>query len=82
MRAAIGGDSAGSASDAGADYTLNGAQITAAVDVITQLRQKTIAVDAALELLVAVGIPRERAKLMVEKTLNMPKLKTTEPTGE
>jgi HK97 family phage portal protein len=45
--------------------TLNGAQITAAVEVLEKLQLKTLAEDAALELLVAVGLPRESAQLMV-----------------
>lgn len=60
------------------ELTLNGAQISAVVDVITQLRQELIVRDAALELLVAVGIPRDRAEVIVDKTISAPKLKPDE----
>ena len=72
----------GGSTDAGitTDLTLNGAQISAVVDVITQLRQEMIVRDAALELLVAVGIPRDRAEVIVDKTAAAPKLKPENDT--
>lgn len=48
-----------------ADQTLNGAQISAAVDVLEKLQLGTIAPEAAIELLVAVGLPRDQVNLMV-----------------
>lgn len=61
------GSGTGSA-DAGitTSLTLNGAQITAAVEVLEKLQLKTLAAPAAEELLVAVGLPRESAKMMVQ----------------
>jgi lambda family phage portal protein len=47
---------------------LNGAQILAAVDVMGRLGAGQIVAEAAVELLTAVGIPGDRAKVMVEKT--------------
>jgi SPP1 gp7 family putative phage head morphogenesis protein len=47
------------------DLTLNGAQITAAVDVISKLSLGELVPVAATELLVAVGLPRDRAEIMV-----------------
>jgi lambda family phage portal protein len=51
-----------------AAMALNGAQILAAVDVVGKLGAGQIVAEAAVELLTAVGIPADRAKLMVEKT--------------
>lgn len=47
---------------------LNGAQITAAVDVMGKLRSGTIAAAAAVELLAGMGIDRARAQAMVDAT--------------
>lgn len=56
-----------------ADVGLNGAQITAALEVIHSLRNQDpalrIAPVAATELLVALGIPVERANVMVQASL-------------
>lgn len=56
----------GAVPDAGVStaLTLNGAQITAALDVINQLRKGEISTLVAVELLVAVGVPRDRAETM------------------
>lgn len=56
------------------DQTLNGAQIQAAVEVITQLRARAIGPISAVELLVSVGIPRDRAQAMVDETKAAPPL--------
>lgn len=53
-----------------AETTLNGAQITAAVEVLAGLTAKTIVPIAATELLVAVGIPRDKAGAIVQATTN------------
>lgn len=60
-----GGAGAGGGLSAGG---LNGAQITAAVDVMLKLREKSIAPAAAVELLAAVGIDRARADQIVSET--------------
>lgn len=62
------------------DLQLNGAQITAAVDVIEKLRNGIVNALVAIELLIAVGIPEERARRMVSSTTAMPKLESNEPT--
>ena len=46
--------------------TLNGQQILAAIDVLEKLNKKTLAEEAAIELLVAVGLPREDVEVMVK----------------
>lgn len=63
------------AQDAGivADTTLNGAQINAAVEVLEKLQLQTIAPTAAIELLVAVGIPRDQVELMVNSQVDQAK---------
>jgi HK97 family phage portal protein len=60
------------------DLSLNGAQITAALNVINQLAMGEIAPDVAVELLVAVGIQREKAQQMVNDTLKNPISKPTD----
>jgi HK97 family phage portal protein len=54
------------------DRGLNGAQITAAIDVLVRLRAENpaerISEVAAIELLVALGVDRERATIMVRAT--------------
>jgi len=54
------------------DLSLNGAQITAALNVINQLALGEIAPDVAVELLVAVGIQRDKAQQMVNDTVKNP----------
>lgn len=54
------------------DQTLNGAQIAAAIDVLDKLAAKALVDFAAVELLVAVGIPRDKAEQIVSKTLAAP----------
>jgi HK97 family phage portal protein len=54
------------------DQTLNGAQITAALEVITKLAEGEIGATAATELLVAVGIQRAAAEEMVKETADAP----------
>jgi Protein of unknown function (DUF935) len=54
--------------------TLNGAQITAAIDVVKELRLGVIGPKAAVELLVAVGLLRERAQEIVNETEAAPPL--------
>lgn len=58
------------------EASLNGAQITAARDILIDVRAGNISSDAALELLDGVGIPRQRAQAMLVSTLRMP------PIGE
>lgn len=48
-----------------ADSSLNGAQITAVLDVFARLAKKEVVAPVAIELIVAVGIPRDRATQMV-----------------
>lgn len=48
-----------------AALSLNGAQITAALGVVGQFRDGLLSEFAAIELLVAVGVPRDRAQEMV-----------------
>lgn len=48
-----------------ADSSLNGAQITAVLDVLGRLARSEIVPPVAIELVVAVGIPRDRAEQMV-----------------
>jgi len=73
-------DGADGRSDAGVstDLTLNGAQITAAVDVMVQLRQQILVPEDAIELLVAVGIPRPKAAMIVSRTKSKPPLEAAE----
>lgn len=52
---------------------LNGAQITAALEVMLKLRESALAPDAAVELMTQIGIDRRRAASMVK---NLPKLDT------
>lgn len=47
------------------DLTLNGIQVTSAVGVLESVSKGTIADVAAIELLVGMGIPRDRAEAMV-----------------
>lgn len=47
------------------DLTLSGVQITAAITVLEKLVEDTLAKEAAIELLVAVGLPREEVETMV-----------------
>lgn len=49
-----------------ASQSLNGAQISSALAVISGVTDGTVSPNAAIELLNALGIQRERAKLMVE----------------
>lgn len=48
-----------------ADSSLNGAQITAVLDVFGRLAKREVLPEVATELIVAVGIPRDRAEAMV-----------------
>jgi len=48
-----------------AESSLNGAQITAVLDVFGRLAKGEVTPDVAIELIVAVGIPRDRAEAMV-----------------
>lgn len=68
-----GGDNAGAGEPpAGADAgipdvkTLNGAQITAALEIINQMKLGSISEVAAVELMVAVGITRETAQTIID----------------
>ncbi len=54
------------------DITLNGAQITAAIETITSVRQGVIPPLAAVELLSSVGIPRDKAQEMVKEVQDSP----------
>lgn len=49
------------------DKGLNGAQINAALDLLNGVTQKTLAPSVAVELLVSLGIQRERAQRMVQE---------------
>jgi len=51
---------------------LNGAQITAALEVLDRLRNSAVSDDVAVELLVAVGIDEARARPMVVSTQSLP----------
>ena len=53
--------------------TLNGAQITAAVDLLTNVTSGNTAPLVAIELLIALGIDPEKARRMVETAKNQPK---------
>ena len=55
------------------DLTLNGAQIAASVEVLEKLQQDTLASEAAVELLVAVGIPRDQVQIMVNSQMTKAK---------
>lgn len=72
------------ADDAGiADVvTLNGAQITAAVEVIMQLSSGQLSDVSAVELLVATGIDRNQAVKMVAAEKKMKKPKVVETANE
>lgn len=69
-------DIAGSSVDAGieAETTLNGAQITAALEIITKLGNDEIETQTAIELLVAVGISRDKAQVMADEAKANPEL--------
>lgn len=62
-------------SDAGVqtDMTLNGAQVESVRQVLLDLQLGVLAPAAAVELLVAVGIPRDRAQAMVSAQEALPK---------
>ena len=53
--------------------TLNGAQIDSARAVMADVAAGTLATVAAIELLVAVGIPRKSAETMVAEQSRLPK---------
>jgi HK97 family phage portal protein len=55
---------------------LNGAQISAAVEVVVQLRAGVLTAEAALALLVAVGLPEVDANKMVNSTVAAGPLQT------
>lgn len=58
--------------DVSAEATiLNGAQIASAIEVLNGVSNGTVAELVAIELLVALGIDNERAKSMVEASLNV-----------
>ena len=57
------------------DQTLNGAQITASLDVLAKMHAGEIAPDAATELLVAVGLPREAVIPMISSQGSLPAIK-------
>ncbi len=61
----------------GSAAPLNGAQITAAIDVMVKLRDGTLTNAAATELLIQVGVPAERATSIVADTPSL-----TEGTGD
>jgi HK97 family phage portal protein len=63
------------------DQTLNGAQIAAAIDVLAKLASKEIVPFAAVELLVAVGIPREKADTIVKQTAAAPPPPSPDPVA-
>jgi hypothetical protein len=50
--------------------TLNGAQITAAIEVVNGVTAKTLPEVAGIELLIAVGIPEDRAKVIANAAAN------------
>lgn len=55
-----------------AENALNDAQITAAVDVMNQVHSGNLSSDAGIELLVAVGIDRQRASGMIQSNSDLP----------
>jgi hypothetical protein len=63
-----------------ADVQLNGAQIASVVDVMNQVRNGSIVPNVAVELLVAVGLPRDRAKFMIQATDSAPPI--NQPTNQ
>lgn len=67
-----------------ADSSPNGAQITAVLDVFGRLARKEITPDVAIELLVAVGLPRDRAGEMVadQATVKPPAEPTPQPAAQ
>lgn len=71
-----GADGNGGSADPGQaerkEAALNGAQITAALDVLVKIRSGEILQHAAIELLVAVGIARDRAEAMVNEAVAAP----------
>jgi hypothetical protein len=54
---------------------LNGAQISAALEVMLKFREQSLSADAAVELMSQIGINRNRAATMVK---NLPKLDSSE----
>ena len=64
-----------------ADASLNGAQITSAVEVLAGIRTGNVADLAALELLSAVGIDRGRANSMIAATKKLPTPSTEQPSN-
>jgi len=61
---------------------LNGAQITAVLEVLTRLRAGELTAVVAIELLVSVGMQRERAEIVVGEIGKLPKtLPETAATG-
>jgi hypothetical protein len=69
-----GASAAGEAAPSNLESTkgLNGAQITAALDIIEKLQLGTITVVAALELMLALGIDEASANRMINATKNAP----------
>jgi phage gp29-like protein len=61
------------------DTPLNGAQITAVLEVTTKLIAREIPPDVAVALIAAVGIAEDRAREMVTKAMAQPKLEPTPP---
>ena len=55
---------------------LNGAQINAALTILAGVVEGTTAATVAVELLLALGVQRERAERMVNDTVNQPKPET------
>ncbi|GIL24627.1 MAG: hypothetical protein BroJett042_31400 [Bacteroidota bacterium] len=61
---------------------LNGAQIEAALRILTEMRQEIIAAAAAYELLIALGIDEARAHRMVQSMSRLPELPASIPQRE
>jgi hypothetical protein len=56
-------------SDPEIDQALSAGQVTAVVDICTKLVAQQITAEVAIELIAGVGVPRQRAKSMVEGTM-------------
>ena len=70
--------------DAGvqAALTLNGAQVSSALEVLLGIRQGTLSVVAAVELMVGVGFDRDQATSMVTSMNILPPINNPAPTPE
>ncbi len=63
-----------------AEASLNGAQITAVLDVFARYAKGEVTAPVAVELIVAVGIPRDRAESMVQEQASVEPPRETTPS--